>query len=290
VLAEKPDCVLVYGDTNSTLAGALAAAKLCVPVAHVEAGLRAYNRRMPEEQNRVLTDHLSTLLFCPTGTAVENLRREGITEGVHNTGDVMLDALLYYAERLKNLSGDEFFSRLRGIFYKPPALKKWYLATLHRAENTGSSERVGEVLAALERLPYPVIFPVHPRIRGIIGELHQRRAYANCVFTEPVGYLDMLFFAKGAVKVITDSGGLQKEAYILKTPCVTVREETEWPETLSGGFNVLAKADKDDIYAKAMDSASPQKRAGAPFGDGRAAERIARLLSSWDFSRAHSQK
>lgn len=286
VLSHRPDCVLVYGDTNSTLAGALAASKLCVPVAHVEAGLRSYNRRMPEEQNRALTDRLSSLLFCPTDTAVENLRKEGITEGVYNTGDVMLDALLYYGKRLDGRPKEEFFSRLCGLFQKPPALERWYLATLHRAENTGSYGRVAEVLAALDRLPHPVIFPVHPRIKGIVAELRQRQGYENVVFTEPLGYLDMLFFTKGAVGVITDSGGLQKEAYFFGTSCVTVREETEWPETLAGGHNVLAKADRDDIYAKATGKAPEQRGAGTPFGNGRAAERITEILSSWDFTAA----
>lgn len=281
LLAEKPDCVLVYGDTNSTLAGALAASKLHIPVAHVEAGLRSFNRLMPEEQNRVLTDRISEHLFCPTQTAVDNLGREGITEGVYNVGDVMLDALLYYGKQDEDCGKDSFFGRLKGLFTPAEQVDSWYLTTLHRAENT-DPDKICEVLAALERLPCPVIFPVHPRIKSLVRELFDRYNYRNCIFTEPMGYRDMLFFTKGAVKVITDSGGLQKEAFLLGTPCVTVRDETEWVETLAGNRNMLSKPDREDVYNKVMNTIISPADDEKPFGDGHAAQAIVRLLSEWE--------
>jgi UDP-GlcNAc3NAcA epimerase len=190
---ERPDYLLVYGDTNSTLAGALAAAKIHIPIAHVEAGLRSYNMRMPEEINRILTDKVSTLLFCPTDTAVENLKKEGTVRGVYNVGDVMCDAVLYYAARLRDV--DFYLHRLKPLFRKalPPLLDSWYMTTVHRAENTDEIEKIREILDALEALERPVIFPVHPRTKSLVGQIFDQNTYQNILFVEPMGYLDMLF-------------------------------------------------------------------------------------------------
>lgn len=275
---EKPDCILVYGDTNSTLAGALAASKIHVPVVHVEAGLRSFNRRMPEEQNRVLTDHISSLLLCPTDTAVENLKREGIVASVYQVGDVMCDAVLYYSKMLEEQSREYYFKQLKGLFGDVPLLDKWYMATIHRAENTDGVEKVQEILGAFEGLDAPILFPVHPRTKGLIEELCRKKSYRNIVFIEPVGYLTMLYLVKHAVKTITDSGGLQKETYILGTPCVTVRDQTEWVETLNGNHNVLAKPEHNDILSKVFDTKIDQGQKKAYYGDGHASEQIGALL------------
>jgi UDP-N-acetylglucosamine 2-epimerase (non-hydrolysing)/UDP-GlcNAc3NAcA epimerase len=278
MISERPDCVLVYGDTNSTLAGALTAAKLNIPVAHVEAGLRSYNRRMPEEINRVLTDHLSSWLFCPTETAMNNLKAEGIAEGVYHVGDVMCDAVLYYKDLANQNYGDTWRGRLEYLYEKKLCGERFYLATMHRAENTESPETLSEVLSAFELLDEPVIFPVHPRTRPIVDKLVQENDYSNVIFIKPVGYFIMLCLIEGAVKTVTDSGGLQKEAYILKKPCVTVRKETEWVETLNSGWNVLVHAHKSDIVEKCF---LPPPSIGTHadyYGDGDAAEKIARLL------------
>lgn len=231
LLEERPDLMLVYGDTNSTLAGALAAAKLHVPVAHVEAGLRSFNRRMPEEINRVATDHMSALLFCPTATAVANLAREGLTQGVFATGDVMYDAALWAASRAEGTS--DILNRL--------ALQRgqYGVATVHRAENTDDPDRFDRILAFLAREAEerPLILVAHPRtaklIRGREAELGRVRVI------EPLGYLDMTWLLCNAAKLVTDSGGLQKEAYFHQIPCVTLREETEWVETVEHGWNCL---------------------------------------------------
>ena len=226
-----PDLVLVYGDTNSTLAGALAAAKLHIPVAHVEAGLRSFNRRMPEEVNRVLVDHLSALLFCPTFAAVAQLGREGITQGVYHTGDVMFDATLH--ARQAALQGADVLHRF--------ALNAgdYLLCTLHRSENTDDEARLGALIAHVRATAdgAPVIFPVHPRTR---------QALARCAIAtdglrliEPLGYFDMHALLAGARQVLTDSGGVQKEAYFHRVPCVTLRDDTEWNETLAAGWNRL---------------------------------------------------
>lgn len=281
LVSQKTDAVLVYGDTNSTLAGALAAAKLHIPVVHVEAGLRSYNRNMPEEINRVITDHISDILFCPTDTAVDNLSREGITKDVYQVGDVMCDTVLYYSGNMDIEGKNGYFSRLNALYgeEKRPMPEKWYLATIHRAENTEGLNRLENILAALESLPFPVIFPVHPRIRAAVEQLHRKRHYGNLLFSEPFGYLDMLYFTKNAEKVITDSGGLQKECYILKTPCVTVREQTEWVETLKNGHNILAMADKDDIVDKVL-HVFPDTANYVPwYGDGNAAGRMVGILN-----------
>ncbi len=282
LLAEKPDCLLIYGDTNSTLAGALAASKIQIPVAHVEAGLRSCNKCMPEEINRILSDHVSDLLFCPTDAAVENLRKEGIETGVSQVGDVMCDALLYYSERMQEHDQKFYFSQLHGLGQEKAAdIKQWYLATIHRAENTDSMDKIREILAAFEELDAPVLFPVHPRIRTMVKQLDREYGYRNILFTEPAGYLTMLYLLKHARKAVTDSGGLQKEAYMLDTPCVTVRDQTEWRETLEGGHNVLAKPEKEDILSKVYDTQISQCRKPQYYGDGHAADKICGILDQY---------
>ncbi|MBS1850175.1 MAG: UDP-N-acetylglucosamine 2-epimerase (non-hydrolyzing) [Acidobacteria bacterium] len=242
LLAERPAAVLVYGDTNSTLAGALAAVKLHIPVAHVEAGLRSFNRRMPEEINRVMTDHLSDVLFCPTDTAIANLKNEGITQGVYLTGDVMLDAVLSYRPVAEK--------RSRVLKQLDLRSKEYVLLTVHRAENTDSNERIEEIVDLLMRLQQPVVFPIHPRTRHKLASTRSLRGLAKLLFEakhmrviDPVSYLDMLALEDNARLVMTDSGGVQKEAYFLGVPCLTLREETEWVETLEGGWNRLVGAD-----------------------------------------------
>ncbi len=272
LVEEKPDAAVVFGDTNSTLAGSLAAAKLHIPVAHVEAGLRSFNRRMPEEINRVLTDRLSALLFCPTETAVRNLAAEGIVDGVHNTGDVMVDALRQHAARAEQTS-----TILRQLDLETEG---YYLATVHRADNTDRREHLKDILDALERLDRPVIFPVHPRTRQAMkdhGLRPSRRSPLRSI--NPVGYPDMLMLEKNARKILTDSGGMQKEAFLLKVPCITLRRETEWPETLQDGWNILAGADPQAISG-AVQAPRPEAPPADPFGDGRAAVRMAELLET----------
>lgn len=236
LIDNRPDTVVVYGDTNSTLAGALAAAKLHVPVAHVEAGLRSFNRRMPEEINRVMTDHLSDLLFCPTGTAVENLSAEGLTSGVVTTGDVMLEATRHFAER-----ASDRVPLSSVVDYDTGA---YAVATIHRAENVDVPERLEGILQGLRDLDLPVILPLHPRTRKMLGD---RVLPSHVVVVDPLSYLAMLTLVSNARCVLTDSGGLQKEALWLGTPCITLRDETEWVETLEGGWNRLAGADPQAI-------------------------------------------
>lgn len=278
LLKEKPDYLMVYGDTNSTLAGAIAASKIHVPIIHVEAGLRSYNMCMPEEQNRILTDRISTLLLCPTDEAVKNLKKEGVTQGVHNTGDVMCDAVLFYSEMLEESPASYYFEKLRGLFGDIIQIPEWYIATVHRAENTDTVEKVEEILGAFEVLDKPVIFPVHPRTRGLVKELHEKFNYRNIIFTEPMGYLEMLYFVKHAKKAVTDSGGLQKETYILNTSCVTVRDQTEWVETLNGNHNILAKPDREDIVEKVLRTKIDQSKKKDYYGHGDAARKICRLI------------
>jgi UDP-N-acetylglucosamine 2-epimerase (non-hydrolysing)/UDP-GlcNAc3NAcA epimerase len=273
---EKPDALLVYGDTNSTLAGALAAAKLHIPVLHVEAGLRSFNRRMPEEINRVLTDHISTLLFCPTETAVRNLAKEGVTAGVQNSGDVMLDSVLHFSRLAReNPEKTAIFGQL-GI--KP---KQYRLATLHRAETTdGGLPAMERIFRAFERLPQKVVLPIHPRTRALAEQAVSQYGFRNIQLIDPVGYLEMLLLTSNACQVLTDSGGLQKEAWFLEIPCVTLRSETEWVETLEGNWNVLSALDTDEIYDKAVNTkVDPAARMKLPFGDGNASGKIAAALS-----------
>lgn len=278
LLKEKPDLVLIYGDTNSTLAAALAASKIHIPVAHVEAGLRSFNMRMPEEQNRVLADRISAYLFCPTDTAVDNLKNEGITKNVYEVGDVMCDAVLYYGQRTSGKPLDYYNSKLVPLFDAAPKLSSWYMATIHRAENTDSTLKIENILAAFENLDHTVLFPVHPRTKKQVAELYGKNKYKNIYFCEPIGYIDMLYFTKNAVKAVTDSGGLQKEAYILDTACVTVRDQTEWVETLVGNNNILAKPETADILQKVLETAADKALKRNYYGDGHACEKIVDII------------
>jgi UDP-N-acetylglucosamine 2-epimerase len=270
VIAEqKADLVMVYGDTNSTLAGALAAAKAGIPVAHVEAGCRSYDRTMPEEINRVAADHLSSRLFCPTARAVENLAREGITAGVDNVGDVMLDLLR------EQLPEAERRSKIVESLKLAPS--RYLVVTVHRAANTDQPDRLSAILGALESLEEPVVFPVHPRTRKAVTSLG-RVPGPSIRMIEPVGYHDMMILVRHARMVLTDSGGIQKEAFFLGTPCVTLRETTEWAETVEAGWNRLVGVDRDAL----IDTVRTWKPAGVPpsgmFGDGHASQRIAEIL------------
>lgn len=284
LLAERPHGVMIYGDTNSTVAGALAAAKLHIPLAHLESGLRSFNRLMPEEINRVASDHMSDILFCPTHTAVENLRREGITRNVFETGDVMLDAVISYrgkAQKRKKL--------LEKLCVKA---KEYALATIHRAENTNSPERLSELLQTLVSLDQPVVFPMHPRVRDRLSKTRklQRvfrmlRNAKNLRITEPVSYLDMLALEINARVILTDSGGVQKEAFFAAVPCLTLREETEWTETQENGWNQVVGTARDNIRACFEDtwSRSAARDGNQPnwncFGHGQAADRTVGVLS-----------
>lgn len=273
---QQPDAVLVYGDTNSTLAGALAAAKLHVPVIHVEAGLRSFNRRMPEEINRVLTDQLSALLLCPTDTAVENLRREGVTDGVYLVGDVMYDALLDSVDRARDAS-----TILDRLGVQP---QRYLLATVHRADNTDQCTRLEGIMSALNQLAGPdrvIVLPVHPRTRKQLEKVSFRPS-AHLLLIEPLPYLDMVRLESDARAIVTDSGGIQKEAYWLGVPCITLREETEWVETVASGWNCLTGVSMERIVS-AVVSARPGHSNVWPYLRGEAstliAQRIAAFLS-----------
>lgn len=260
LMAEKPDWMMVYGDTNSTLAGALAAAKLHIPIAHVEAGLRSFNRRMPEEVNRVLTDHLSALHLCPTRAAVENLAREGVHRGVRHIGDVMYDATVFAIRRAD--AGSDIVSRL-GL-----SPGNYGVATVHRAENTDHADRLRRVIGYLQEQAskFPIVLPIHPRTRRKGEEMGI--SFDGLKVIGPLGYIDMAGLLNRASAVFTDSGGLQKEAYFHRVPCTTLRDETEWVETVTHGWNRLWQG--SDFVA--------ERREINEYGDGRAAFRIAELL------------
>jgi UDP-N-acetylglucosamine 2-epimerase (non-hydrolysing) len=258
---EKPDWVIVYGDTNSTMAAALAAVKLHLPVAHLEAGLRSFNRLMPEEHNRVLTDHAADLLLAPTEVAAGHLAREGLADRTVVVGDVMVDVLLKVAADIgtpKSLS-------LGGINTSAP----YVLATIHRAENTDDPARLAAIVDALASLPIPVVLPVHPRVRGLAASRDLDLNTGNLTAIDPLAYTDMVAAVKHARAVATDSGGLQKEAFVLATPTTTIRTETEWVETLDSGWNVLAP-DLDGL-ADIVLRPRPTGPQGTPYGDGAAA-------------------
>jgi len=269
LLDTRPRVVLVYGDTNSTLAGALAAAKLHIPVAHVEAGLRSFNRHMPEEVNRVLTDHLSHWLFCPSETAAAHLRKEGITAGVEVVGDVMKDGL---ADALRTAAeSPERLARLIGD------LTDYALMTLHRAENTDDPARLAAILKGLEASPHPIVLPLHPRTAKALS--HHRLPLPPTIRTiAPAGYLDMVALLGGSRFVLTDSGGLQKEAYWARKPCLTLRDETEWTETVDAGWNTLTGAETARITA-AITRTEPPPHQPDLYGTSGASARIAATLA-----------
>lgn len=272
LMRERPDAVLVYGDTNSTLGGVLAAAKLHIPVVHVEAGLRSFNRRMPEELNRIVADHLSDLLLAPSERSREHLLREGITpERIAVVGDVMYDAVLAHLDASKRNSTIAQQLRLTPRGY--------VLCTIHRAENTDEPARLSRLLRSLEIVAerLPVVFPMHPRLRKSL-ELRntQVEGHGRLRFIDPVGYLDMIALEKDAAAVATDSGGVQKEAFFLGVPCVTLRDETEWTELVTSGWNCLAPPDGSlDVAEAILSSIGRQGQATAqPYGDGRASAKI----------------
>ena len=273
LVAEKPDLVLVYGDTNSTLAGALAAVKLHIPVAHVEAGPRLFDKSIPEEINRVLTDHVSSFLFAPTQTTVDNLRREGISNGVYLTGDVMLDSFLQFSE---------IANRSSKVLHELGLGKGEYLlATVHRARNTEVEENLKNIVTAFCGIDEKIVFPVHPRT---VKYLRQYRLYSqlknasNMILVSPVGYLDSIVLTQNAKKVLTDSGGLQKEAYFSRVPCITLYEATGWPETVEDGWNTLVTSSTEKII-EAIRHFEPRGKQRKVFGDGKATERIVDIIS-----------
>lgn len=268
---EKPDWLLIYGDTNSTLAGALAAVKMHIPIAHVEAGLRSYNMHMPEEINRILSDRVSSLLLCPTDAAIQNLKREGIESGVHKVGDVMYDVALHQGARAREKSG--ILNKL-GL-----SAGEYVLATCHRAENTDNKVRLESILKALNGLgrDRPVILPLHPRTRQIISACGLHEQMHNVTVIEPASYLDMVALEQSAAVICTDSGGVQKEAFFFGVPCVTMRDETEWVELVEAGWNSLVGADAEHIE-KAARQARKGRENKALYGDGNAADRIVELM------------
>ena len=268
---EKPDGVVLYGDTNSTLAGALAASKLRIPIVHVEAGLRSFDMTMPEEVNRVLTDRVSSILFCPTETAVNNLKREGFDHmpaRVVNSGDVMYDAALYYEDK----------AQLKSDILRRIGTKKFVLATIHREENADSPEKLRSIIAGLNEIhkQVPVVVPLHPRTRNILA---QQYILPNFIIIDPVGYFDMIMLLKNAELVITDSGGVQKEAFFFGKQCITLREKTEWIELVEKGFNVLVGSDSRRLIF-AFNSFSTQESdfSANLYGNGHAAKTIAEII------------
>jgi len=266
----KPSMVIVLGDTNSTLAGALAAAKLHIPVAHVEAGLRSFDMKMPEEVNRRLTDHVSSLLFCPTKLAAQNLAQEGIREGVFVVGDVMTDVL----RKMRRPA--------RVALAKMDVPRDFYFATVHRQENTDDKARLRGILEGLGNLPHPVVMPLHPRTRARL-KAFRLRVPPSIKTMGPATYTESLGLTLGARAVLTDSGGLQKEAFLLAKPCITLRDTTEWMETLEGGANRLVGADAKTIVlaVRAIERKQPKVKPGVTYGDGRTAERIARRIAAY---------
>lgn len=268
---EKPDLVLNFGDTNTTLAGALAAVKLHIRIGHVEAGLRSYDKKMPEEINRVLVDHCSDMLFCPTETAIDNLKKEGVAEGVYLTGDVMVDSLNYCINIAENKS-----TILDDFDLKP---KNYYLATVHRAENTDCPEKLKDIVDAFCEIRN-VVFPCHPRTENCLKQLglwDRLNDYVKII--DSVGYFDMLMLEKNAKKILTDSGGVQKEAYILGVPGIILRENTEWVETVEDGWNVLTGAKRDDIL-KAIREFEPESSRRDVFGKGDASKKITHIIAN----------
>jgi UDP-GlcNAc3NAcA epimerase len=278
MLKEKPDLVLIYGDTNSTLAGALTAAKLHIPIAHIEAGLRSFNRKMPEEINRIVTDVLSSIHFTPTQTAADNLRREGIASNVYNCGDVMYDAALQAAEKARKQS-----SIMQRLFLNP---KRFILATIHRAENTDDQHRLTSIFSAFNQIAstIPIVLPLHPRTKKFLGLYSLEESARNLLIIDPIGYLDMVSLENNAQLIITDSGGVQKEAYFYHVPCVTLRDETEWVETIAAGWNQLADVSAVANIVNAAQTMLTDKIVRneiAEYGVGMAAKQIVAALEKY---------
>lgn len=275
MLKEAPDYVVVFGDTNSTIAAALAAAKLQLPIGHIEAGLRSFNRNMPEEINRIATDVISAQLFCPTDNAVELLKKEGIVNEVYQVGDIMYDAMLHFLPMSEKKSDILSQEKL-----KPD---EFYLFTMHRPENTDHPERIKSIFKGLEACGKPIVYPVHPRMRSVL-ERPEIQKYVkkltNLKMIDPVGYLDMIQLEKHAKKIITDSGGMQKEAFFVKTPCITIRDESEWVETVDLGWNIIVGADTEKIVDAIMNF-NPIHEVKNPYGEGDSAMIISKSILSY---------
>jgi len=272
LLKEKPDLVIVSGDTNTTIAGALSASKLNIKVAHIESGMRSYDRKMAEEINRVVTDHVSDILFCSTNIAVQNLRKEGITKNVFNVGDIMIDAVkqnIAIADRKSDI--------LKKLNLKT---KGYIVATVHRAGNTDNKENLLNIINAFIISKEKIVFPVHPRTEKFMKRygIYDQLKNSSVIATKPLSYMDMIFIEKNAKKILTDSGGIQKEAYFFKVPCITLRNTTEWVETVNDGWNILTGADKSKIL-KAIMNFNPKGKQNEKYGDGNASRNIVNIIN-----------
>lgn len=275
LLKELPDAVLLYGDTNSTMAGALASVKKHIPVIHIEAGNRLGSLNNPEEVNRIVTDHVSTLKLCCTESALNFLRKEGIAENSYVVGDPMYDAFKYYSNKV----GDIVPETLIGLNGKPLDLPEhFYYMTCHREENTGTDKSLDEILKALESLEYKCVYPVHPRNKARVMRLMEKNKFMNIIVCEPVGYLMSVYLVNHSKKIITDSGGLQREAFFAEKQCVTVFDYVAWPETMVGNRNQLANAEKNDILSKL--SVKQKVEPDYAFGDGKSAAKIVKCINN----------
>lgn len=273
LLKEKPDWLLLYGDTNSTLAAALAAAKLHIPICHVEAGARTHSMTNPEEINRICTDHISTLLLASTQSGMEEMEKEGLADKAYMVGDPMYDAFLEYSR--KREIGEIELKLLEGGMGKVP--KEYYYLTCHREENTQNDKGLSEIFAAMERLDAPVVYPVHPRNKERAVRLKGEQGFQNLILTEPVGYLESICLVNHAKKIVTDSGGLQREAFFAGKKCVTILDFVAWPETMVGKRNVLSASRAEEILEKLAEDQSVDE-SYKPFGDGSAARKIVKML------------
>jgi len=277
LLFERPNAVLLYGDTNSTLAGALAAVKLHIPICHVESGARLGTIYNPEEVNRVLTDHVSTHLMCCTKSAVGFLKNEGITKNVHFVGDPMFDAFKFYSVKVLERTPENLIGLENERIDVP---SKFYYITCHREENTGTDKAITEILSAMNSLECPTIYPVHPRNQERVKHLKQQYNFNNVILCKPVGYFTSIFFVLNARKIVTDSGGLQREAFFAKKQCVTVFDHIVWPETMEGNWNQLSSPDKEEILQKLYEPIESEQQ-GEPFGNGHSAEKIVRIMEDY---------